>query len=261
VNYFSGPSHLGDALWCLHALRKIGGEHHFYTPEEYHWQLRDLIAGTMITLHPHENIPEDAKCSWIGCQRFQNQGVVWSNGPDVVDFLMRWNNCMCRENGVEPRFNDRHSMLADWPAISQHVDVGSFDVLIVNCPPRSGQCPRWDQGEMDALIHELGEKYRVIVTNPTTASKWITLPDGQTPTTGVWEIERSLSQIGNLHLQAKFTVAIASGAHWGCHSIWSQNAPLYLFLDEPLFLNYGRPLAHHGLVDGMRQQLITEGRI
>jgi hypothetical protein len=248
VNYFSGPSHLGDALWCLHALRKIGGEHHFYTPEEYHWQLRDLIAGTMITLHPHENIPEDAKCSWIGCQRFQNQGVVWSNGPDVVDFLMRWNNCMCRENGVEPRFNDRYSMLADWPAISQHVDVGSFEVLIVNCPPRSGQCPRWDQGGMDALIQEIGKKHRVLVTNETVASE-------------ARRVNLSLSQIGNLHLQAKFTVAIASGAHWGCHSIWSQEKPLYLFLDDPLRLDYGRELSHHGLVSGMRDELQTRGLI
>lgn len=246
MKYFSGPSHLGDATWCLHALRKIGGEHHFYTPEEYHWQLRDLIAGTMITLHPHENIPEDALCSWIGCQRFQNQGVVWSNGPDVVEFLMRWNNCMCRENGVEPRFNDRHSMLADWPAISQHVDVEEFDALIVNCTPRSGQCPRWDQAEMDALIQEIGEKHRTVVTNPTTA-------------TSVRQVNLSLSQIGNLHLQAKFTVAIASGAHWGCHSIWSQEKPLYLFLDTPLHLDYGRKIPHHGLTIGMWQELVAGG--
>jgi len=247
MNYFSGPSHLGDATWTLHALRKIGGGHHFYTPEEYHWQLRDLIAGTMITLHPHENIPEDAKCSWIGCQRFQNQGVVWSNGPDVVDFLMRWNNCMCRENGVEPRFNDRWSMLADWPAIQIPADDGGgFDVLVVNCPPRSGQCLRWDQGEMDELIQEIGKRYDTVVTNPTTA-------------TSVRQITRSLSQIGNLHLQAQFTVAIASGAHWGCHSVWSQEKPLYLFLDDPLRLDYGRQIPHHGLVSGMRQQLISEG--
>jgi len=246
MNYFSGPSHLGDATWALHALRKIGGEHHFYTPEQYHWQLRDIIEGTHIELHPNEGIPADAECSWIGCQRFANQGVVWSNGPDVVDFLMRWDNCMCLENMVDPIFNNRSSMLADWPAIERHCDEGEFDALVVNCPPQSGQCPRWDQGDMDELISEIGEKHRTIVTNPTKA-------------TNVRQINRSLSEIGNLHLQAKFTVAVASGAHWGCHSIWSQEKPLYLFLDDPLRLDYGRKLPHHGLVIGMREELRNGG--
>lgn len=248
MNYYSGPSHCGDAVWALNQLRKIGGEHHFYTPEEYHWQLRDIVEGTQIEIHPHENIPPNAKCSWIGSQRFGNHGVFWSNGPDVVDFLMRWGNCMCQENGVEAKFNDRASMLADWPAIERHCEEGGFDALVVNCPPRSGQAPRWDQGEMDALIQEIGEKHVTLVTNPTTA-------------TNVRQINRSLSEIGNLHLQSKFTVAIASGAHWGCHSIWSQEKPLYLFLDNPLVLDYGRPLRHHGLVVGMREELRKEGWI
>jgi hypothetical protein len=246
MNYFSGPSHSGDATWTLQALRKIGGEHHFYVPEEYHWQLRDLTEGTQIEIHPHDNIPADAKCSWIGCQRFANEGVIWSNGPDVVEFLMRWGNCMCRENGVEPKFNERASMLADWPAIERHCDEGEFDALIINCPPRSGQCPRWDQGEMDTLIHDIGWHHKTIVTNPTVAKN-------------VRQINRSLSEIGNLHLQAKFTVAIASGAHWGCHSIWSQEKDLRLFLDDPLRLQYTRPLSHHGLVVGMRAELTEAG--
>lgn len=246
MNYFSGPSHTGDAVWALLQLRKIGGEHHFYTPEEYHWQLRDIIEGTEIKLHPHEGIPTDAKCSWIGSQRFQNRGVVWSNGPDIVDFLMRWGNCMCAENGVEAKFIERSSMLADWPAIQRPCDEGEFDILIINCPPRSGQTPRWDQGEMDSLIQETGARHRVIVTNPTTANN-------------VRQVNRSLSEIGNLHLQAELTIAIASGAHWGCHSIWSQEKPLYLFLDDPLRLDYGRPLPHHGLVVGMREELQKGG--
>ena len=133
MNYFSGPSHLGDIIWALIWLRKIPGEHHFYCPEEYHWQLTDVVEGKSITIHPNVDIPTDAQCTRIGCNRFS--GITWAMQPDLVPFLMLWGNAMCKENGVEPQFNSRQDMLADWLEIDRHHDVGDFDALCHQLSP------------------------------------------------------------------------------------------------------------------------------
>lgn len=252
MNYASNQSHVGDCVWALIALRKIPGQHTFFTPREYHSQLIQCCEDTEITLAPLEEATPDALSTWIGCGRFANQGVSWqalTGHIDLIDFLMKWSNCMCAENGMVPRFNTRQDMLPDFPAINRHYDAVDFEVLVINCPPKSGQCPRWDQGEMDELITEIGAKYRTIVTNPTTA-------------TNVEQVTATVCEIGNLALRAKFVVAVASGAHWGIHSVWSQGVKKYLFLDDPISLDYGLtlPMPQHGLVKlGMRWQLQQDG--
>jgi hypothetical protein len=242
----SGPSHLGDIVWCLTALRRIPGPHILFTPAEYQPQLLDLCEHRLIELAPLEQALPDAKCTWIGCGRFTAQGLTWRNDIDVVDFLMKWSNLMCVENGIAPQFIHRQDMLADWPAIQRHAEAPEFDVLVINALPLSGQIPRYDNVEMNALIEELAAKYRVIVTNPTPAK-------GAIPFSG------TLSQIANLGLRSKFVVANATGPSWGLHNVWSQSIPTYLMVD-PYKLDYSRPMPCHGLVrDGMRWQLQQDG--
>lgn len=247
MNYTAGVSHLGDCAWALIALRRIPGPHTFFYPAEFHEQLIDLCEDRLIDLARAEEAPADARCTWIGCGRFAAQGLVWANQIDLIDFLMKWANLMCVENGIGPQFTRREDMLADCPSIQRHAEAPDFDVLVVNALPRSGQIPRYDNAEMDALIAELSEKYRVLVTNDAPAG----IP-----------FRGTLSQIGNLGLRAKFIIANATGPSWGLHNVWSKDARLYLMLD-PIKLNYGdREFPHHGLVTaGVRQNLIADGLI
>lgn len=246
MNFTATCSHLGDALWALIALRRIPGPHTFFCNSQYHAQLIDLCENRLIELAPTEQAPPDARNTWIGCQRFAAQGLTWQNQIDVIDFLMKWSNLLCQENGIPPQFVNRQDILADWPSIQRHAEAPEFDVLVVNALPLSGQIPRYENGEMNALIEELATKYRVLVTNDTPAK-------GSIPYRG------TLSQIANLGLRAKFVVANATGPSWGLHNVWSQDIPTYMLVD-PYILDYGRPMTHDGLVTlGVRASLVAGG--
>lgn len=245
MNYTSGPSHLGDIIWALIWLRRIPGSHTLFCPVEYHAQLLECVEGREISIRASAFAPPDAKCTWIGCNRFP--GITWAMQPDLVKFLMEWGNAMAGENGLPPQFIERQDMLCDWPQIERFEDQGEFDALVINCHPLSGQCPRMNHDELDSLIAELGDRHRVIVTNPTTA-------------TNVKQVNISISKIGNLATQAKFIVAVASGASACIHSIYSMPVKKYLMLDSPLTLDYGGiPMPHHGLVtQGVRANLVAD---
>lgn len=246
MNYTTANSHLGDCAWLMIALRRIPGPHTVFCPTEYHPQLQDFCENRRIELQPLESAPADARNTWIGCGRFESKGVKWAGQQDIVGFLMQWSNCLCEENGIQPQFLNRTDFLADCPQIARETDVPEFDALVINAQPRSGQIPRYDNAEMDALIERIATRHRVICTNPTTA-------------VGANAVNKTMCEIGNLALRAQFIVANATGPSWGIHSVWSQNVRTYMLLD-PLFIDYGRVLPHHGLVkDGVEQQLIQDG--
>lgn len=232
-------------------MRRIDCAHVFYCPPEYHRNLADLCEDRDITIKPIADAPADAKCTWIGSQRFAHKGVAWAMQKDVIAFLCAFSNEMAAESGLPMMFT-RHDMLADWPAINCPVhDVPDFDALVINAAPKSGQCPRWDQGQMDTFIGQIAVKNRVVVTNPTTATG-----------TNITVVNKTLSEIGSLSLRAKFIVAIATGPSWAIHNVFDRTIPTFLFLDEPMHLDYGdNPMQHHGLVSGMHDALAAENLI
>lgn len=245
MNLQSGPSHSGDCQWTMNALRRIPGPHNFYCPSLYHPNLIALCENRNIQLHPIESAPPDATCSWIGSQRFQNKGVVWSNQPDIIGFLQQWNNCLCAEVGISSQFNTRQDLLCDAPEIARHYGP-DFDVLVCNCHAASGQTPRVDYHQLNDLIEILTKKYRVVCTNQTSAQD-------------AAMVDVTVCQIGNMALRAKFIVAVGSGCHWGIHSVWSQDVPKYILL-EPQIIDFGVKMPHHGLVmEGMLPQLQKDG--
>lgn len=246
-----GPGHKGDAIWAMTAMRKIDGQHTFFTPVEYHKDLQGLCEDRDIQLQPIEGATPDAKCVWIGNMRFAHRGVAWRNNRDVIHFLCEWSALLSEEAGAARTF-ERHDMLADWAAINRPVhDVPDFDALVINASPRSGQCPRWDNGEMDILIQDIAVNNRVVCTNPTTA----TGPN-------ITVVDKTISEIGSLALRSKFVVAVAAGPSWAVHQVFDRTIPTFLFLDDPYHIDYGdNPMPHHGLVSGMRGELQAKGLI
>lgn len=244
--YTSGVSHAGDVVWALNVLTRIYGSHKFHCPVEYHWQLREALDGSVgdIELLPLETAPADALNTWIACGRFEHAGVRYENNVDMVDFLLRWSRAMMVEGGMPPTFHEREDLLFRFPAIKRNVVAPEFDILVVNSPPLSGQCPGWDQGEMDGLIRDFSRKWKVLTTNNTAACF-----------EEVKTVSASLCNIGNLSLRAKLVVATASGAHWMVHNPW-RTCPLYLFLD-PIRLRYSetQEIPHAATVGEMRELL------
>lgn len=249
MNWHLGPGHQGDAIWAMTAMRRIDGTHVFYCPERYHRNLIDICEDRDITLMTDVNVPADAKCVWIGNQRFSHAGVNWRGQEDIIGFLTQWSGQMSIEAG-SPRIFSRFDMLADWHAINHPVnDVPEFDALVINCQPQSGQVPRFNNAELEALIGIIAKKHRTVCTNPTVNSD-------------VTVIDKTVSEIGSLANRAQFVVAIASGGSWGIHNVFNRTVPIYLLLD-PIKLDYGdRQYPTHGLVtQGLQPQLQNDGWI
>lgn len=248
--YTSANSHIGDCCWALNVLTRIYGSHKFHCPVEYHWQLHEIVVecliGCEIELLPLETAPADALNTWIACGRFEHAGVRYENNVDMVDFLLRWSRAMMVEGGMPPTFHEREDLLFRFPAIKRNVVAPELDILVINGAPRSGQCPGWDNEEMDELISDLGFAHKVVCTNCTTAAN-------DDKEGFITTISASLCNIGNLSLRAKLIVAVASGAHWMVHNPW-RTCPLYLFLD-PIRLNYGKEIPHAANVGEMRELL------
>lgn len=238
--YSSRNSHLGDIAWHCQILQRIPGHHLFWVPEEYRWQVAEMSP----QIHLLKNDPPDALNTWIACARFEQQGVKYEHNIDLIEYLTRWAGAIGKEAGQLLPF-ERHDLLASFDAIKRNVVAPEFDVLIVNSPPKSGQCPKWDQGEMNGLISDLAHSYRVVCTN--------SLPHA------IPVISGSLCNIGNLSLRAKFVVGVASGPMFGALNIF-RTCPIYIFLD-PIVLNYGpdHPVNHAVSVEDMREQLKRDG--
>lgn len=243
--YASQNSHLGDIAWHCQILQLIGGSHEYYVPEEYAWQVREMVNGLVDVEVLTSEAPKEALSTWIACGRFEDRGVRYEHNIDLIEYLCRWGNEIARENGSEFWF-ERGDLLASFPAILRNFAAPEFDVLVVNSPPRSGQCPRWEQREMDCLIHELSNNCRVIQTN-TPYEMFL----------GV--IKASLCNIGNLSLRAKLVIAVAAGPAFGALNVW-RTCPIYLLLD-PIRLDYGEahPVTHCASVGELRERLTKDG--
>lgn len=69
MNYVNS-FHLGDCIWHLMFLRKLGGIHTLHCNEEYHKELRDLTEGTQIALGSLSSLPDGVLDCWINLSNF-----------------------------------------------------------------------------------------------------------------------------------------------------------------------------------------------
>jgi hypothetical protein len=101
-----------------------------------------------------------------------------------------------------------------------------LDVLIINSPPTSGQCPGYDHGEVCRLGQELRENgLYVLFTN------W----EGETPYT--------ITEIAKLSIRAKLIIEVANGPAFPTHNIWNTETDRIILL-SPMFLDYHTGAKH-----------------
>jgi hypothetical protein len=228
--YTNANGHLGDAVWHAIILRKIGGHHTFYVPQPYMRCINECLEGTDIEVKDMAGAPADALSAWIACGRFESHGVRYQHQTDIVHYLLQWANAIGRECG-EPRtlFQQRQDMLCRFPAIQRDIEAPEFDVLVVNAQPLSGQCPQFDNREMNTLIVMLAEKHKVLCTNTVEVDAPV--------------IDTSICGIGNLANRAKLVVAVSTGASACIHNKFAETRTMLLL--APIVLDYARSNMSH----------------
>src|SRR5882757_5662003 len=154
--------HLGDNLVHLHFLRKVAianPDRQFVHSAEnrYHRQLRPVIADVLnIKLEDYYGhvTPPNSINAWRGENRF------WYEHPDRNDFvkfhLEAWFPQLCDRMQVENPMRTAADMLFDYPAIQNPMKDGtdgiSFDVLVINSPPFSGQFQGYNYDLLDGIV-------------------------------------------------------------------------------------------------------------
>lgn len=225
---WSSSSNLGDCVWQLHFLMTMGNSHTLWVKPEYIMQLAELARGSGIEVKNVWERPENTTDFWIANGMLQYRGIHFYNQCDIVGFLFEWFNHLGGHCGMpRPVYPDRQSMLWRSESILQApVRDIPLDVLIINSPPTSGQCPGYDHGEVCRLGQELRENgLYVLFTN------W----EGETPYT--------ITEIAKLSIRAKLIIEVANGPAFPSHNIWNTETDRIILL-SPMFLDYQTGARH-----------------
>lgn len=207
---------------------------------EYHFQLRELIAGLPIEIKDCQNIPTESIDFWIASARYESMGLHYDSQIDITAFVMEYLNCMAEECGYARPIKERREMLLDFPSIAGFSLLDEIDVLFLNVDPKSGQCPHYSSSEMDALEIKLIESGLIVAS--------------------VKDFRYTLAAVGRLSTRAKMIIGCATGPFWPTMNAWSEGAKHIVMLD-PQRLNYGPTvdIEHASCADGVEDILRRDG--
>lgn len=230
MNCHSSNAHIGDLIWCLSAMSRLGGSHILCCNPDYVPQLRELVAGLSIEVRDCSDIPPNSMDCWIASGLFEGQGIRYQDNIDIMGFVQRYFNTMAGESGKGVPFPTRRHMLGSFPAIlEKQAETPAFNgILVINCDPKSGQCPRYSSSEMDALI--------------------LKLEDAGHSVCSVQNADLSLVQIGALSIFAKLIIGCATGPWWATMTGFNATIPRICMLD-PMRLDYGPQTPIHHAAD------------
>lgn len=219
---FSTSANLGDCLWALVALRRLGGEHTFYCKPEYVADLAELMGDTQTSVKPLSEATELGIDTWIANGQFEPEGVQWMHQNDIMGFVGDYFNALGVRHFGRKTFESRHDMLWDSRAIIDALPtVPHPGVLVVNSDPMSGQTPQYSRDEMNALLVHIGHDY-----------------GGCVATSVIHRPNYSLAQIAAMSLTAHTIIAVANGPHWPTWNVWNKKARRIILLDNGMFLDF-----------------------
>jgi hypothetical protein len=192
-------THLGDNLIHLNYLRRLGRPARHYCCPEYIAQLQPLTEGTEIELIDlHHKTPQAVdswsnKMDWL---KYQKARADW------VTFHLRWFEHLSHELGVASPIKTSDDLLFDYPKLYAR-KFRPIDYLILNCPPRSGQFPNFNQNTF---------KHRVKWLQDQGFEVWTAEPVGICESTREHGLD--VSEIGNLSCYATHILSIDTGPLW-----------------------------------------------
>lgn len=223
MSAWSTSANLGDVLWHCHFLMTMGGCHQVFIKPEYIKELEELCAGCPITFHHVDERPSNSLDMWIANGFFEGKGLSFWNQPDIIGFLQSWYNHYGGFCGLpHPVYPSRRDMIWSCQSI-QNANIRSTypDVLIINSPPTSGQCPGYEHGEVCALGEELRANGLYVLF-----AQW----EGCRP--------YSIAELAKLSIGAKLIIESANGPAFPTHNVWNMDCDRIVLLD-PMFLDYG----------------------
>ena len=203
--------HLGDQLHHLNYLRKVCQEDTsieciHYCKQEYHSQLLPLCEGVPITLQDLSH-REDAINAWIGVDGYFYRSPLNKNW---VAFHLDWFSHLSNQLGVMNPMQTPDSFLFDYPAI-QKGKYPSYDVLIVNSVPMSGQLPDYNPWFFNKLTKKyLDEGSSVITTFPTNLCQ------------STLELGMTVTDIGALAKGVNRIQGVDTGPIWTTYNVWAR---------------------------------------
>lgn len=222
MNCHSSNAHLGDLQWSLIAMSRLPGPHTLCCNPEYHQALRELVVGLPIEIKDCSSIPANSFNCWIASGQFP--GLDYRDDIDIMGFVQKYFNRMGEEAGLGQPFPTREDMICDFPAIHSYpIPVPFEGILVINCDPKSGQCPGYSSSEMDSLILKLENAGHSVCA--------------------VEKAGLSLVQIGALSIFAKLIIGCATGPFWPTLNRWNKDTPRIVMLSR-MILDYGAPMPH-----------------
>lgn len=224
MNVHSDHAHGGDCIWSLTALYRMGGEHTLRCKAEYVTALRELVAGTGITIEDCSHVPPDSRDFWIASGLFEHRGIRYQDDKDIMGFVQRYFNAMAEDGGYAPCFPSREDMLCSFPSVVMQEPSQTARVLVINADPKSGQCPRYSSSEMDQLISRLEDRWESVIS--------------------IEKAGLSLAEIGRIATYAELIIGCATGPWWPTMRV-NTYADRICMLD-PMRLDYGPnvPITH-----------------
>ena len=195
--------HLGDHLWhtiLMGRLAQAGHEQRYYIDRAYHAEMADWMPSGA-TLHAMEDRPDDAICCWIGSTPIfmrRQRGTFCDYLTAYADYF----NTFMRT--FAPQL---HAFTPDDSMVSPSATgdyAASYDVLLINSEPQSGQWPL-----DDAVLFKKAQQWRdqglEVITTRKIAGFACTRDHGLT-----------LFQIGRLARRVRYIVGIHTAPLVAC---------------------------------------------
>lgn len=206
----------------------MGGEQAMWVKPEYIGQLRELAKGSLVDIHNVWERPPNTTDFWIANGLLMYRDIHFWNQCDIIGYLFEWFNHLGGHCGMPcPVYPSRPDML--WRSqsiLDAKVRDVPLDVLIINSPPTSGQCPEYDHGALYQLGSDLREKGLYVLF-----TQW----EGECP--------YSVAEIGKLSIRARLIIEVANGPSFPAHNIWNTTTPRIILL-SPMFIDYHTGATH-----------------
>ncbi len=255
---------LGDNLAHLHFLRALARaypDHKFlhYAHQQYLPNLIEVVSDvTNIQLADLESVDDGSSSDYWSMKPHQLLRSVdaWKNADgrwerdehrnDYSNFMFRHFCGLACRMGFS--FVPPESFLFDYPAL-QRYKYPEFDCLIVNSAPQSGQMPKFNPEQMDALVAELVRKGLSCVTTSPTPHCFSTIQKMMTVT-----------QIGALSRFCKYIVMVSTGPSWCTFNVWTnQSCKFRLVMNGDERVNIAANTEHASTVAEARAVLRVRG--
>lgn len=205
---------LGDNLAHLHFLRGLAKQH----PEIqfrhaahlcYIPQLIEVVCDL-----PNISLHDLRRHDFNGSiEAWKNNARHWETHELKNEYgpFMLWHfDRIARKMGLESPLSREVDLLFDYPAIKDAA-TPPFDFLVVNSEPMSGQCRSLDLFEMDKLVVDLAEKYKVITTRA--VKPWINCTQNH---------RLSVTGVGGISRYCRFIVMVSTGVSWATFNVWNR---------------------------------------